>query len=132
MKKQIKRSTTGTTLMILLAMFALNLTSCKKKEERKPADFVVGDYIGSGISDNQSPFINQTIRVTKISKSRIKIEPVGHTHITTFEMDIEYVSDENAITGFEGTFSLAFNLEETPIEIGFGSDNGQTFGGEKQ
>lgn len=132
MKKQIKRTTIGSTLMVLLAVFALNIASCKKKEERKPADFVVGNYVGSGVTANFTPFINATIRVTKVSKSRVKIEPVGHTYITPFEVDIKYVVDEDAIFDTDGDFGLIFSLEDAPISLGFGSGVGQSFGGEKQ
>lgn len=118
------------TTFALLAFLFLGTTSCNKYK-RNPADSIVGDYIGTGTDANEFPYFNQIIRVTKVSKKRVKVEPVGHNSITAFEIDVEGFVDQVSSTGGESE-SLAADIQGEAITLAFTTPNDETFAGTKQ
>lgn len=126
MKKILIMSTT----FALLAFLFLGSTSCNKSN-RKPADLIVGDYIGSGTDANENPFIGQIIRITKVSNKRVKVEPVGHSYITAFEVDVESIGSKvSSLDDTEG--ALAAQIDGESISLAITTVQEQTFGGSKQ
>ena len=119
------------TTFALLALFMLGTSSCNKYKQQ-PADLVVGDYTGVGATVNQVPFINESIRVTKVSRKKVKVEPIGHSHFNAFEVDLLGVESENAVASVSNAYNFAVDLDEEPAEIGFTSPEGTSFVGERQ
>ncbi len=138
--KKIKN--TGTLILICSVIF---ISSCKK-ENTSPliilqddiASMVAGNYIGSGTSANGDAFIEKTIKITKVDNHRIKVEPVGHTYITPFEIKIwacmgNIISDPD-----QDSISLAIVLHgPVGTTIGFSTETSgmpedQDFGGFKE
>ena len=126
MRKIITMSTT----FALLTFLFLGATSCNKYE-KQPADQIVGDYVGSGTDENGTPFVGQIIRVSKVSKKRVKVESVGHDFISTFEFDVEgFVGSVSSVD--DSNNSLAVQLDGETVTIGLTGANEETFGGTKQ
>ena len=126
MKKTILMS----TIFALMTFVIIGTTSCNKYK-RNPADQIVGDYIGSGTDANGFPFVAQIVRISKVSKKRVKIEPVGHSGITAFEVDIEGLA-EGVSSIDDGSGDLAASLENEVVSLAISTVQEETFGGQKQ
>lgn len=118
------------TTFALLTFLMLSATSCNKYESQ-PADTIAGDYIGSGTDANGMPFIGQIVRVSKVSKKRVKVEPVSHSFITAYEIDIEGFT-ESVSSVDDPTYSLAASIEGETITLGLAGNQQETFSGTKQ
>ncbi len=126
MKKIILMSAT----FALLTFLFLGSTSCNKYN-RQPADQIVGDYIGSGTDSEGLPFVGQVIRISKISKKRVKVESIGHTNITAFEIDVEgFVDNVSSVDDPNNTLAVQFEGEST--SLGLTGMEEETFAGVKQ
>ncbi len=129
-----------TVSVILFIACATAFVSCKKEETAPaitntttsdPASIAVGNFIGSGEDASGNTFVNKVVKVTKLSNTRIKVEPVGHSYITSFEINVMgvptgTVNDQNENTDF------AVRNDTNPFTIGFDCPSGQNFGGQKQ
>lgn len=128
----MKKTFLLSTIFTLLAFLMIGTTSCSKFK-KNPADLIVGDYIGSGTDANENPYISQIIRVTKISNKRVKVEPVGHSYITAFEIDVKGFKRANKVASTdEVTESLAAEIGEATVTLAFTGTQEETFGGTKQ
>ena len=120
------------------------LAACKKEKEETPvpstpaptsndiATKIVGNYSGNGTSSSGSSFTNKVIRITKVSDTRVKVESVSHSNITTFEINIMQVG--TAVTGdANATNDFAVQMATSPYTIAFETYSpDQDFGGSKQ
>ena len=126
MKKIILMSTT----FALLTFLMLSATSCNKYK-RQPADTIVGDYLGSGTDASGMPYLNQIVRVSKVSKRRVKVEPVGHSYITAFEVNV--IGNENGVVSVEDIEAgLNSEINGETIDLGVSTPQNETFLGTKQ
>ena len=115
--------------------------SCKKKEITTPAvtnttttdvaSLAVGNYLGSGEDAAGNTFVNKIVKVSKVSDTRVKVEAVGHTSITTFEVNVMGLPTGPTSTTSETT-DFAVRTDTNPHSIAFDCNGGQTFGGTLQ
>lgn len=126
MKKIILMS----TIFTLMTFMMIGTTSCNKYK-RQPADTIVGDYIGSGTSASGTPFVAQIVRITKVSKKRVKVEPVGHSYIVAFEIDIQGFP-ESVSSIDDANSTLAAQIDGEVITLALTGGLQETFGGTKQ
>lgn len=123
-------------VLVLLAG-TTTFTSCKKEkiEDVAPAEdvasLVIGNYIGSGENASAVPFVNKVVKVSKVSNTRIKIESVSHTNITTFEVNVMKIGTDVTSTADENN-SFAVQMAASPYTIAFENTLEETFGGTKQ
>lgn len=118
------------TTFVLLAFLFLGATSCNKYQ-RQPADQIVGDYIGSGTDAAGTPFVGQIVRISKVSKKRVKVESVGHNYIATFEIDVEgFVGNVSSVDDPNNT--LAAQIDGEIITLGLTGTDEETFAGSRQ
>lgn len=118
------------TTFALLTFLMLSATSCNKYK-RQPADTIVGDYLGSGTDASGMPYLNQIVRVSKVSKRRVKVEPVGHSYITAFEVNV--IGNENGVVSVEDIEAgLNSEINGETIDLGVSTPQNETFLGTKQ
>lgn len=116
-------------------------SSCKKEKEENEivnnvtttdvASQCVGNFIGSGEDASGNSFVNKVVKVSKVTNTRVRVEAVGHTSITTFEVNIMAMptgptSDANESTDF------AVRTDTNPHTLAFEHTSGQNFAGFKQ
>jgi len=120
-----------TKKLLFAAMIIISImTACKKEKMIKDA---AGNYLCSGNTPAGLPFVNQVISVTKVSKNRLKIEPVGNTYITAFEVNIMRVGDKLVSEHNDDDHTGTIDMSSSPYTIGFSTENPeQTFAGTKQ
>lgn len=123
--KSLKR-----VLVLAVIAGATTFVSCKK-EEIDAATPAVGNYIGSGEDAAGTPFVNKVVTITKISNTRIKVEPSGHTSITAFEVEVMKMPTGPTSTD-EETTDFAVRTDTSPNTIAFDCNGAQNFGGTRQ
>jgi len=115
-------------LFLLLTVSIISFSSCRK--DKKLADQVVGNYTGVGTDANDMPFINEVMKVSKVSNNTVKIESSGHSNIATITVELIKV-DDNIVSSPDDANEVVFAVSDEPVAIALEGENGETFTGEK-
>lgn len=113
-----------------LTLSVLALTSCKK-ENRKPASFIEGVYIGSGTMENENPFLFEKITITEISDKKVRITSEGNALFSPYELVVFYAAGKISSAPDEDA-TLGANLDGSSVTIGLTIPSGVSFSGNKQ
>lgn len=76
---------------LLLSIVLLNAACNKDGKCQGSPDItkkVVGNYRGNGVSLSGVSYYDKEIKISRVSKNKIKLEPVGHTYFNTFELAV--------------------------------------------
>jgi hypothetical protein len=123
------------SLAVILLIVA---AGCEKSAESPDiASLIVGSYEGDGTDSNGTDFQDQTIVVSKISNTRIRVAPAaGNSFTTEFETSISSQKDNSGavfiVSKITSGVSLVVDTSQNPMVIGYiNFNNDEEFNGSK-